>query len=874
MLLKGFLFIKQSIMVLVLCSFVLITPGNIFKPFMNSTGKDNNLENFSQSANIELQKTDLPPVKVSGTDLIINGKPFRFIGANSIYFGFYKEYLFSIDDAIRSAKENGINVLRIDLGFGESTWNEKPMEEYDRAVDIAGRNGMYVIPILTDCCCMGSNWSQTLDDYYKQVPYCKMNSIESLDAYKSFIKKILLRKNTSNGKIYKDDSTIMAWDIANEPYLLNYSSSEVSAWISQVSEYIKSVDPNHLVTFGLDASSDLYNSDGPQYKALDVPTLDFFSFHFNQPDYNTALQRLEAIQFRVEMFRSMGKPVILEEFGVGSQRIFRVYPDQATLERWIASYKYQFDATFSAGASGAMFWGWGIPETRRVPLWWKYEDHDITETEFCNLIREYQIPAIGSFNISNMPLIPPDDDFVGTTIDLSKWITVINGGGSVTQNDRMIMQVSGSSANSNNSVSSTWALPGDFDIQIDFEIGQGWAPPENDHLDGAALGVNIDGQMFHITRLRSGSEDTFFAWSSDGRLSERSNTTSVKGKYRLVRKGGDLEFSYDIGGGWKKLAHVTVAKPVAHVYFTNGSVNTSQAFTTYFDNFRVNSGKTTYHQIDLPPIILSDAKPTTGGISPTSSPPLPLPGKEVISLDILGNKYPWLSLDKSARPSVYYFYFNHLKPPFNNVLVRQAFSAATDREVLAKVANEFGVRNPQPATSFTPPDTLGRELYNSVGISFNPNRAKTLLAQAGYADPSKFPEVTLLIGVSDTDKPGYHEKIAETITGMWQKNLDVKVKVEKVDFKTFSNRMVANPPEIFRSIFFPANNDPEDFMQNFITHGKFNFGGYSNPGYDLLIDQAGKENDPDIRQKDYILAEKLLNETDTAILPIIHLIYP
>jgi hypothetical protein len=51
------------------------------------------------------------------------------------------------------------------------------------------------------------------------------------------------------------------------------------------------------------------------------------------------------------------------------------------------------DTAFSAGASGVMFWGWGVPETMTVPLWWRYEDHDITEQEFCTLIREYQLPV-------------------------------------------------------------------------------------------------------------------------------------------------------------------------------------------------------------------------------------------------------------------------------------------------------------------------------------------------------------------------------------------------------------------------------------------------------------------------------------------------
>jgi hypothetical protein len=92
------------------------------------------------------------------------------------------------------------------------------------------------------------------------------------------------------------------------------------------------------------------------------------------------------------MFLSMGKPVVLEEFGVGSERVLGQPVSKATLADWLKAYKDQLDTVFAAGASGAMFWGWGVPETKTVPLWWRLEDHDRTETEFSALIRDYQIP--------------------------------------------------------------------------------------------------------------------------------------------------------------------------------------------------------------------------------------------------------------------------------------------------------------------------------------------------------------------------------------------------------------------------------------------------------------------------------------------------
>jgi len=93
----------------------------------------------------------------------------------------------------------------------------------------------------------------------------------------------------------------------------------------------------------------------------------------------------------------MGKPVVLEEFGFGSLReVENAIGQEATpedIEAWVNTYKQMMDTAFSAGASGVIFCGWGVPETKAIPLWWKYEDHDMTEEEFCALLKEYQIPV-------------------------------------------------------------------------------------------------------------------------------------------------------------------------------------------------------------------------------------------------------------------------------------------------------------------------------------------------------------------------------------------------------------------------------------------------------------------------------------------------
>jgi hypothetical protein len=160
----------------------------------------------------------------------------------------------------------------------------------------------------------------------------------------------------------------------------------------------------------------------------------------------------------------------------------------------------------------------------------------------------------------------------------------------------VILSVYDAPATSMAAVRSYWSLTGDFDIQIDFTIGEGWDVPAAGHLEGASFGVDIDGQPYQITRLKSSREDVFFVWSTAGTLEGKTPSTAVSGRYRLVRKDANLALLYGLADEWRELAKATVPASNAHVFFQNGSIDASHAFTATFDDFRVNAGDTTYWQ--------------------------------------------------------------------------------------------------------------------------------------------------------------------------------------------------------------------------------------------------------------------------------------
>ena len=190
---------------------------------------------------------------------------------------------------------------------------------------------------------------------------------------------------------------------------------------------------------------------------------------------------------------------------------------------------------------------------------------------------------------------PPNDTFDGTALDRTKWQIAVSEGATIRQDGRLILAMDGTQASAGASVAGNWLFPGDFDVQVDFQLGEDWAAPTHDHVDAAYLSVNIDRQNYRITRLDlPGNQGQFMAWSSTGALTKAINTDVHAGKYRLTRSGTTLTLFFDTGKGWQELASTGVPASPAQVIMGNGSVNASAAFSTYFDNFQINSGLITY----------------------------------------------------------------------------------------------------------------------------------------------------------------------------------------------------------------------------------------------------------------------------------------
>ena len=208
-------------------------------------------------------------------------------------------------------------------------------------------------------------------------------------------------------------------------------------------------------------------------------------------------------------------------------------------------------------------------------------------------------------------------------------------------------------------------------------------------------------------------------------------------------------------------------------------------------------------------------------------------------------------------------------PPFNSAIVRQAFAYAIDRAPLIEMAKRYDVDSATPATTLTPPDTLGRDLYGEVVISFDPEKARDLLAQAGYPDPSAFPDTIFLVSGYGA-YPGARFNIATAMVEMWNMHLGVTVEIEIVggDWRQHYDRIASNPSELYWFGWAADYNDPDNFLRELFQSDSQPVGGFTISEFDNLVDRAARGVSPAERQQLYIQAERLLCKTEVAVIPL------
>lgn len=223
----------------------------------------------------------------------------------------------------------------------------------------------------------------------------------------------------------------------------------------------------------------------------------------------------------------------------------------------------------------------------------------------------------------------------------------------------------------------------------------------------------------------------------------------------------------------------------------------------------------------------------------------------------------WLSMmqkkldhQDKVEASIEYYIINTTKPPMNDVRVRRAFALATDKTLITATR-----RNSKPLSTLIPHDIF--KGYPSVQtVEFNPERARQLLAEAGFRDAwgnydaSRFPieEIAITFNTSDGNK-----FVAELIQSQWKRNLNLTVPLKNMETKTFLSTTAKLEYKGFARYGYAADYiDPYALLSIFAAGGGDNGTGWNDERYAKLLDAANQTLDATRRNEMLAEAETLL----------------
>lgn len=205
----------------------------------------------------------------------------------------------------------------------------------------------------------------------------------------------------------------------------------------------------------------------------------------------------------------------------------------------------------------------------------------------------------------------------------------------------------------------------------------------------------------------------------------------------------------------------------------------------------------------------------------------------------------------------YYYALNVKHPILQDQRVRRALALAIDRETLTKRV----VRGKDiPATGFIPAGVPGYPYKKH--LSFDPQQAKKLLADAGYPEGKGFPSLTITYNTMEQNR-----LVAEAIQQMWKQHLGLDVRLQNQEWKVHIAAMRDHNFEIGRMGGIGEYLYPTTFAETFVTGSPGNYSQWIDPRYDQIWEAANREANLSKRLQMYRQLEDMIMEA-MPIIPI------
>ena len=371
-------------------------------------------------------------VQVEGTRFVLDGKPYRFAGAN-FWYGAYLGAEDGVGDRGRlraeldQLKAAGIDNLRV-LAMSEASgfrrgvrpaimtapgeYDERLLQGLDVLLDEMGKRGMKAVLYLNNFWQWSGGMSQYVSwftgeplsdpdrtgDWNAFMDYsARFYAIPEAQAlYREAIRTVITRTNSVNGRRYVDDPTVMSWQLANEPRPGSDARGAPNfpayrQWVHETAGYIRELAPRQLVSTGSEGGMGSLGDEDYFIIAHASPNVDYLTFHlwpsnWSWIDHHDPHARLESglqtsleyIDRHIDIAGKLGMPIVLSEFGLN--RDGGSYdPTSATTAR-DRFYQAVFDrllerAQAGDAIAGSNFWAWGgRGRTTNADWMWKAGD--------------------------------------------------------------------------------------------------------------------------------------------------------------------------------------------------------------------------------------------------------------------------------------------------------------------------------------------------------------------------------------------------------------------------------------------------------------------------------------------------------------------
>ncbi len=236
------------------------------------------------------------------------------------------------------------------------------------------------------------------------------------------------------------------------------------------------------------------------------------------------------------------------------------------------------------------------------------------------------------------------------------------------------------------------------------------------------------------------------------------------------------------------------------------------------------------------------------------------------------DRYRKYTIQSTPAFSAEYYGFQLQLQPFDNLLFRQALNYAVDRDELAyNVLKGMAIPAHHGIVPRAVYDATGNTADSFPGFDFDPEKAKSLLAESGVGDQWANNKLSLQINSGG----GKNIPVAEQIVQRFEEILGLKVNIDIQPFHLHYDKIERGQAPFFRIGWSADIISPESFLRSFYsgtsinehTRVEYNHARYHNEQFDKMFNLARKTADRTKSNRYFAQAEQLLME-DAAFIPL------